>query len=541
MNPRIRANVAHLILSCLAIASASTLMAETTPSSTAANAAATPDSTWVVYTQDVNWIPKPLPFAPDSQLQKSPIAAILTQYRPRLLSYQFPVPDGTYKVRLHFLVADPGVKLTNGVLVAAVNGVGITNDIAIWVPGQKDTNIPVNVAAMFKEVEVAARNGKIIISRVPVVYGLEILGPACNIHVRCGSADPFVAADGTRWETDRSHAHVFPITGEVNIGKLGDAKGTWSNISDAIFSKLDELGMQPIEPGLSVNCDNAGNTVFSFAHTGLWRYDWKTGLLKRVDQGHYDVLPLGAVACNPAGAGIYAVGWWARSKENFGVRSLDGVTFESTASFPEKQGTDWLSVDWNANPHTIFAKVHHTYGMTAISTNGGLTYKKLSDDGEKLTSILNLGDGVLLKCFRTGATGTVMRSTDLGENWNQAAQILFANPGGWPPGLFFSRAGKSVYLYKVAGSELFVSADCGLTWRAIPKAPAFCQPLVRGDSDRHLFGFTPTAAYESTDAGETWQAIVQSVPGEYAWWAYDQNTCVFYFIDRKGNIFCFRR
>lgn len=533
---------------CLAMSDLAIVCAGVAPAGKLDEAATQPDASWIVICNDTNAIWK-LPIAADAPLAKSPIAGVFTQRRPRVMSYQFTVPNGTYKVRVHFLQAEKTDKNADPVQVAVANGVVITTDVVPWGPNAKDLSIPATVSSVCKEVEAVAKNGKLVILHMRGIYGLEVIGQAYTIRVRCGGAEPYVDANGHLWEADKSHVRPIPTTGEINVGKLDDKKGEWINITDTFYNTLgDELGLHPDETGWFVQCDNAGNTFFSFARIGLWRYDWKTGVCKRVDQGHFNVLALSRqIVGNPYGAGLYAVGWWGwpqNDATHYAVRSLDGITFEPIASFPEKQGTDLLSIDWAANPHLVFAKVHHTEGQTAISTDGGKTFKKLADDGAKYANLVAIGDGIILKSFRDGS---IMRSADLGETWTNIAKVPFTKP---ETESLFSRIGKTLFINNTKGQELFTSVDGGQTWRKIADSPTLIQPIVRGDSDRHLFGFGSKAAYESLDGGNTWNAIITSVPGPNYYdksWACDQASGIFYYTtdcgikDGKFACFCYRR
>jgi hypothetical protein len=501
---------------------------------------------------------QPVCFAVDAEPAKLAQAGIFSQYRLRPTRYRFPVPAGIYTVRLHYLQAN-GVKSKNsGRTTAIANGITVIDDDPVWLAnmpqwGPPSTAIPADIAVRMKEATVPAEDGTIDLAFVHLstadywgIYGIEIIGPARTIRVRCGSREDFTDADGNRWEGDEQRLRPIPTSGEFMLAEHYSARGEWIRISDNLLRQMGVVtGLTPRLPQWRMICDHQGDVFFAASGIGCWRYDWSAGLVKRVDGGLYTAIPVGVGAgcidTNPTGAGVYLMGTTGLEHTTYAVRSLDGVSFESIEGYPQQNGIDWVSVDWTATPHEVFVKLHHTAGSTALSVDGGRTYREAGDDHGNLAAILAAGDHVLLKCLRRD--GAIMRSTDLAATWTEVAEVQLATP---PVDTFMRRVGGALFLHDVAG-DLYISRDAGLSWSAVEHAPAFRQAIQAGRSDQELLGFAEEAAYGSSDGGLTWTKISATVPGR-RWgkqasnaWAYDPALDAFYYVSPDGGIFRYAR
>lgn len=500
----------------------------------------------------------PLPLVAGSAVASLANAEIFTQQRFQPMRYRFAVPDGTYLVRLHYLQAPQqgatGVK-NNGELAATANGIVILDRAAQWIAGPvpthgaPDREVPAGVVPKVAQGEVVATGGTLdlvfpYLRGRPrwAVNGIEVIGAATTLRVRCGSADACTDADGNRWEPDAAQARPIPTAGEIVLTQAPDTKATWVQLSDEIFARLSaEIGVVPTYARYLVGCDHAGGAYVVIAGLGCWRLDWPTRRLRRVDGGGFTGDPLGPVEGHPAAAGLYLLGQSALSPGGYAARTLDGERFEPIVGFPAQNGIDWASIDWSAAPHVVFVKLHHTPGRTAVSIDGGASYRQLGDDGAGLVAIGALGGGVLVKCMRNGA---VMRSVDLGVTWTEAARVAFTSP---PKRAFIARIGARAVLHTIGG-ELCLSDDAGASWRTIAGAPRFRQPVARGRDDRHVVGFGDTAAFESIDGGETWREVVAlgpAGPPALAWvpwsWSYDAVADAFYCVNGAGDIWRYAR
>jgi len=491
--------------------------------------------------------------APTSDIGKLPYWQVYATARCRVLHYRFPVPDGAYKVRVHFLQAAGGATKNDAGLSVAANGVKIVDNLDTFVAKAPDgpprkVELPADVVAKTQEADVESKNGQIMVS-FPVttkpnwaVCGLEVIGKQATIRVNCGAKAPYTDADGHVWESDEGRR--LPLTsGEIALEKREMPKGEWVNISDEILRKFrDELGLVPVsvwpyffaaKDGWVV-CDRSGKTYVGYLGLGLWRYDLVAGKLTRADEGKYTAEPRGlCLSLNPDKPGFFLMGWSGQSADTFAVRCTDGSRFERIDGGAQHNGWDNISVDWTADSPVIFVKVHHTPGNTKLSTDGGKSFTLVGEDGKNLLAVGALGGGVLVKFLKDG---TIMRSTDLGANWAKSGEVKFIKKQG--DYRLINCIGKTAYLGTADG--LYTSQDAGVTWQLVPNSPAFTEFLVAGMKKGHLIGFAGDSAFESTDGGATWKKAVDKPKGGAVYmWSYDPIGDVFY--AQTGSLFRYAR
>ena len=354
-----------------------------------------------------DWALPQVTISPTSDIGKLPYGQVYATARQRVLHYRFPVPDGTYKVRVHFLQAVGGATKNEVGLSASANGVNIVDNQDVYAAKEKAKELPSDVVAKTSEADVASKGGQIMVS-FPVttkpnwaVCGLEVIGKQATIRVNCGAKAPYTDADGHVWESDWDRR--LPLTsGEIALEKRPMPKGEWVNISDEILRKLrDELGLVPVSvwpyffPAKDgwVVCDRSGNTYVGYQGLGLWRYDLAAGKLTKADEGKYTAEANSmCLSLNPDRPGFFLMGWSGQSTDTFAVRCTDGSRFEGIDGGAQHNGWDNIAVDWTADPPVVFVKVHHTEGMTKLSTDGGKTFKQVGDDGTNLLAVGALGE-----------------------------------------------------------------------------------------------------------------------------------------------------
>ena len=149
----------------------------------------------------------------------------------------------------------------------------------------------------------------------------------------------------------------------------------------------------------------------------------------------------------------------------------------------------------------------------------------------------------LLAAAKTGHLGpTIFRSTNLGKTWKEAKQPpAFANPAGGPPArsvdhtfwLTPGHAGERDTWYAGTSPQgLFRSEDGGITWAPLPAVnddpqfrewmgsaqdgtpdgPKLHSIIVDPRDAAHLyFAMSSGGVHESTDAGRSWQTLVQGL------------------------------
>ncbi len=515
--------------------------AESTPLPTTPSRSGVESARWgFVGVPNAEWRYVNVAIDPASDIGKLPNGQIYGTCREKVMHYRFPVPDGLYKVRVHFLQAVGGTNKNNAGLSVIANGTTIAENLEVYVPGAKQGAMPPDVVATSRQTEVACTNGQILVffpepakpAGVPsyqftwALCGLEILGQQAEIRVNCGSKTACTDSAGHLWESDWDR--MLPSTsGRILLEKRTMPKGEWVNISDEIPRKLgDELGLEPIlswgvarKEGLGVICDRSGSTYVLIWGLGLWRYEQAAGTLTRADGGNITSMgcPYG-VSVNPDGPGFFWTGWCAFAGSEHAIRCVDGTRFERMANI----SLDFPAVDWRADPPVIFLMKHET-GVTMLSTDGGKTFAQAGDDGKNLAATGALGEKVLIKWM---VDGSIMRSADLGATWTKCAEVklLQKNVRGAPR---ITRIGNAAYANTADG--VYVSRDAGISWQLLPNSPAFTQCVLRGKSDEHLIGFTAAAAHESTDGGATWKRTMEKPKGaNVICWSYDVPGDVFY-------------
>ena len=209
--------------------------AETTPPQIAPTKGGTEAARWGYVGALANPGAPEVIIAPASDISKLPYWQIYATSRCRVLHYRFPVPDGTYKVRVHFLQAADGATKNNVGLSVAANGTKIVDNLDTFVAKTPDgpprkVDLPTDVVAKTSEADVESRNGQIMVS-FPVttkpnwaVCGLEVIGKQATIRVNCGAKAPYTDADGHVWESDWDRRQ--PLTsGEITLEKRPMLKG----------------------------------------------------------------------------------------------------------------------------------------------------------------------------------------------------------------------------------------------------------------------------------------------------------------------------
>lgn len=151
----------------------------------------------------------------------------------------------------------------------------------------------------------------------------------------------------------------------------------------------------------------------------------------------------------------------------------------------------------------------------------------------------------LLAAVRTGHLGpTIYRSTDMGENWEEALQPpVFEKAREGEEGLVVEHvfwlspghaAEKDVWYAGTTPPGLFRSEDAGRTWRGVPgfnENPMRAQWIEHGGSPdgsqlhsilidprdaRHMYiGISSGGCFESFDQGETWTPLNRGVEADF--------------------------
>jgi hypothetical protein len=310
--------------------------------------------------------------------------------------------------------------------------------------------------------------------------------------------------------------------------------------------------------------DRAGNTFVNVLGQGLWSYGGPGGTMRRWDQGRYTSMinarrqgngnPRGygnelffQVVTNPNGPGFCPISWCSFQQQASQICSPDGK--ELFNFWQPRDSWDFGTCDWNADVPEIFLICHHhSKGETWLSTDGGRSFEIIFDDGSRLQALGVIGPNVLLKALsRKYSRGEfvesedddrlvgVHRSTDLGKTWTRVSEIEVTRGKG---AIVYHEANDRAYLNTQNG--LAVSDDKGASWRLVEDSPFFYQPVWFGREDTHLVGANPEGFYESTDAGETWQKVLDAPEGVTAF-AWDPTRDVFYAGEYNGLWYRYER
>lgn len=174
-------------------------------------------------------------------------------------------------------------------------------------------------------------------------------------------------------------------------------------------------------------------------------------------------------------------------------------------------------------------------GHILISTDQGATWHPatLSQQRYALITRLHFKDG--MNGIAIGHEGWILRTTDGGKNWQEAA----FNPGGEPL-LSVNRLPSGIWMAVGAFALTLISDDDGKSWSTLPPP---------NGTDWHLNALLPSEDHRtwlivgeagtllrSTDGGENWATIPEFYNGSfYGGFNVDKDTWVIYGM--RGNIF----
>jgi len=158
VNDRLRRVAFVLLVSTWALV---TSAAETTPLPSGSTKSGTEAAHrgYVGLANPADWALPQVTISLTSDIGKLPYGQVYATARQRVLHYRFPVPDGTYKVRVHFLQAVGGATKNEVGLSAAANGVKIVDNLDVYAAKEKAKELPSDVVAKTGEADVASRNG----------------------------------------------------------------------------------------------------------------------------------------------------------------------------------------------------------------------------------------------------------------------------------------------------------------------------------------------------------------------------------------------
>jgi photosystem II stability/assembly factor-like uncharacterized protein len=295
------------------------------------------------------------------------------------------------------------------------------------------------------------------------------------------------------------------------------SKGQWVNISDALVAKLSGEGAKPgyAGPTAGVAVDPASGDVFLIINDrGLYRSGDRGATWARCDGG-----AIGGrcetgfgIDADPAGSGLAV----------FVVYGSSAITTDGGKTW-KKSGlghVDAVAADWTGC-WSLVALRHESGGTIARTGDGGQTWQDLGK-GFKGVGIFGNQTLVATKEKEDG----IFRSTDGGETWAKVSDLK-------PSGLAMRKNKNAGYWISDAG--LLVSRDAGATW-AVQGAPLkMVQGPYFGKDESHIVVLTKEGFQETTDAGRSWKQAAP-LPPDYT--ADRMTTCAW---DAKAGVFYISR
>ncbi len=458
--------------------------------------------------------------APSAQVAGTETPEIYRTQATQPVYYQAEVPDGEYRVVIHYLEAEKEKGFSFTVVSGGREVVGRT---ACFVRMKKD---PKKAVAAQVEFTAKAVNKRVKI-RFPrkhkekrgwadryAICALEILGDLFELRINCGADQDVTDRAGKVWKADRP----FPMPEATISLKPDDRTNEWINISTEMLNKLVAAGVEPLTKyrgfftGFSNGMfyDRSGTVYINFAGIGLWVYEGPGGSLRRAGGERYTSVCKGE-SINPYGPGFVLVcSHGFNDKKAYQALSWDGTTIETWPL-----DGDIVAVDWSApgKIKPILSKPRHN-NILILSKDAGANSKQVAKR-DHICNIGTLGDGVLIYCIgtRKGAPDDgIYRSPDEGKTWEQVSDISV-----WADSNCSSIVACKERAYLHSPKGLLKSTDRGKNWRIVPDSPAFTYALQLAEDDSHMLGLSREGVYESTDQGETWQKITEAPPEGKKW------------------------
>jgi photosystem II stability/assembly factor-like uncharacterized protein len=349
----------------------------------------------------------------------------------------------------------------------------------------------------------------------------------------------------------RSFLLACVVTCWISAAALA-ADQPWVNISDPLITKLTADGKKPVWPGetAGIAVDRTAGKVFLVVPgDGLFKSSDRGATFARCDGGKVTGRCETAFALNLDPATSRMACFMLDGKCGL---SLDGG--QTWQAFKDV-GRNWdcAAVDWTVEkPQVIFGARHESGGESYVSADAGASWTMLAKD--KAFDAQGAVGVVDANTFLTTKGDGLHRSTDQGKSWTKVSDFtpishvmqnfngvhyFFAvNPAD--PAAKADPKKKKPATYE---SFLIVSKDKGQTWTKQGAMTDAAWGPYFGKDEKHLITVgKKSVILESTDAGETWKAVVALPPKGFdtnrAGWftnlAYDPKSDTFY-ISRMGQ------
>jgi hypothetical protein len=305
------------------------------------------------------------------------------------------------------------------------------------------------------------------------------------------------------WAASGAVVLAIAWAGSLPAAGAEPAKGQWASISDGVLAKLQEQGVKPAWPGQTTGVAvdrTTGHLFMIVTGLGVWRSSDKGATFERLDGG-----AIGgrcetgyALQMDPGGQRLAC----------FMLDGRSGLTLDGGKAWaPVKnvnRGYDWAAVHWTPEgPGTIFALVHESGGIGAVSQDGGKSWKQI---GKQYFAVGVFGPQTLV-CSKERQKG-ILRSTDGGQTWEPVsdaapigAMTLFQGAGYW-----------------LSDQGLLKTSDQGKAWERVGTLTDGVWGPYFGKDSSHFVVVNREGFQETADGGKTWRLIAAyppSVKGEF--------------------------
>jgi photosystem II stability/assembly factor-like uncharacterized protein len=151
------------------------------------------------------------------------------------------------------------------------------------------------------------------------------------------------------------------------------------------------------------------------------------------------------------------------------------------------------------------------------SESGGLSWESLGVMPGPISSVVappDVADTVYAAC----EDGTLLRSTDCGESWDELPGPYAAGAGQAIRPILLLDPSSPERIYVAAATGAFRSNDGGASWRPLGAAGFYVQRLaLHALSPNLIYGQTATGLMRSNDGGATWSDVSGSLPSPFGY------------------------
>jgi hypothetical protein len=302
---------------------------------------------------------------------------------------------------------------------------------------------------------------------------------------------------------------ISSVSAESGNG-AGSTTSSWEKLTLPFLTGPEPDKLPGRVFGLSVNPQNGALWV-------LFSYNLPSRMLK--DGGIYTSKDHGdtwsPVTDFPI-SGRGATAYWTNAAQPFNGKMV-WWTIDGTSALTSDAGATWKAigkqgrgfdcgdVDWSIDPPLTFFALEHEPFYRVLSTDGGVTWKRIDEAGDKESWAKHhewyprIGVVNATTLLSTdGLSPGILYSDDLGAKWTRVAD--FTPLGGHPV-----HYGKTLYWAASAG---IITSENGKEWTLLGSAlPNAIVGPIFGASEKDLIVVTDKGVNLSHDGGKTWTQV----------------------------------